>query len=247
MDEVKHQMIGIQGADTQLPPVLERIFSGQGRDTGGEMEGPSAAIELGDAQSADLVDTTLLTHFFGQKGDKSLSYDNFYRFMDNLQTEVLELEFSEFSKGMPKISEVEFAKILLRYTKVNKEDYEEYLDRLKNRVQQEVGIEFKVFKQFCQFLNSLDDFTVAMRMYSFADQPVSEEEFQRAVKICTGFSLDPGIVHTVFQIFDTDDDGHLSHDEFISIMKDRLHRGFRSHLIHQGSWPAFKNCVKHEM
>lgn len=36
--------------------------------------------------------------------------------MDNLQTEVLELEFYEFSKGTIAITEVDFAKILLRYT-----------------------------------------------------------------------------------------------------------------------------------
>lgn len=40
----------------------------------------------------------------------------FTRFMENLQTEVLEIEFNEFSKGLPTISELDFAKILLRYT-----------------------------------------------------------------------------------------------------------------------------------
>lgn len=38
------------------------------------------------------------------------------RFMENLQTEVLELEFHEFSKGAETINEVDFAKIMLRYT-----------------------------------------------------------------------------------------------------------------------------------
>lgn len=36
--------------------------------------------------------------------------------MDDLQTEVLELEFHEFSKGKNTISESDFARILLRYT-----------------------------------------------------------------------------------------------------------------------------------
>lgn len=34
-------------------------------------------------------------------------------------------------------------------------------------------------------------------------------------------------MHTVFQIFDEDGDGQLSYREFIAIMKDRLHRGFK--------------------
>ena len=57
------------------------------------------------------------------------------RFMDNLQTEVLELEFNEFSCGMPTITEAEFARILLRYTILSRDDKNEYLARLNERVQ----------------------------------------------------------------------------------------------------------------
>lgn len=56
---------------------------------------------------------------------------------------------------------------------------------------------------------------------------VFTEEFHRAVKICTGTSLSKHLVHIVFQIFDEDGDGQLSYREFIAIMKDRLHRGFK--------------------
>ncbi|KAK7929341.1 hypothetical protein WMY93_005736 [Mugilogobius chulae] len=64
------------------------------------------------------IDTTLLVHFFGKKGKAELTFDDFYRFMDNLQTEVLEIEFLTYSKGMTTISEEDFAKILLRFTNV---------------------------------------------------------------------------------------------------------------------------------
>lgn len=53
------------------------------------------------------------------------------------------------------------------------------------------------------------------------------EEFHRAVAICTGHSLDSNLVNAVFQIFDEDGDGQLSYKEFIAIMRDRLHRGFK--------------------
>ena len=49
----------------------------------------------------------------------------------------------------------------------------------------------------------------------------------RAVKVCTDQNLNDHLVHTVFQLFDIDGDGHLSHKEFISVMRDRLHRGFK--------------------
>jgi len=43
--------------------------------------------------------------------------------MEDLQTEVQELEFHEFSKGLDTISQVDFAKILLRYTYLQTEEY----------------------------------------------------------------------------------------------------------------------------
>lgn len=53
------------------------------------------------------------------------------------------------------------------------------------------------------------------------------DEFQRAVKICTGTMLSTHIIDTVFALFDEDGDGQLSYKEFIAIMKDRLQRGFK--------------------
>ena len=52
-------------------------------------------------------------------------------------------------------------------------------------------------------------------------------EFHRAVKISTGASLSPHVVRCVFLVFDQDGDGRLSDKEFISIMRDRIHRGLQ--------------------
>uniref|UniRef100_A0A8C6X7J7 Mitochondrial calcium uptake family member 3 n=1 Tax=Naja naja TaxID=35670 RepID=A0A8C6X7J7_NAJNA len=73
-------------------------------------------------------DTTLLIHFFGKKGKAELNFEDFYRFMDNLQTEVLEIEFLSYSNGMNTISEEDFAHILLRYTNV--ENTSSYLENV---------------------------------------------------------------------------------------------------------------------
>ena len=73
----------------------------------------------------------------------------------------------------------------------------------------------------------------------FFSIPVTED-FQRAVKVCTGHTLGPHVVNTVFQIFDSDGDGNLSHQEFISIMKDRLHRGARVSI----STLLFSSCER---
>jgi len=39
---------------------------------------------------------------------------------------------------------------------------------------EEQGITFAEFRDFGQFLNNLDDFAIAMRMYSLADRPISQ-------------------------------------------------------------------------
>lgn len=57
------------------------------------------------------------------------------RFMDNLQTEVLEIEFLSYSKGLPTISEEDFARILLRYTNVD--DVSAYLDNVRHSIPDE--------------------------------------------------------------------------------------------------------------
>lgn len=49
--------------------------------------------------------------------------------MDNLQTEVLEIEFLSYSKGLPTISALDFAQVLLRYTTVD--NVSSYLENVK--------------------------------------------------------------------------------------------------------------------
>ncbi|XP_036439458.1 calcium uptake protein 3, mitochondrial isoform X3 [Colossoma macropomum] len=184
------------------------------------------------------IDTTLLVHFFGKKGKAELTFDDFYRFMDNLQTEVLEIEFLTYSKGMTTISEEDFARILLRYTNV--EDIRSYLDNVRQSIPDEKGITFDEFRSFFQFLNNLEDFAIAMQMYNFASRSIGQDEFARAVYVATGLKLTRHLVNTIFKIFDVDHDDQLSYKEFIGIMKDRLHRGAR---VNSGS---FLTCMRSE-
>ncbi|XP_059051654.1 calcium uptake protein 3, mitochondrial isoform X2 [Achroia grisella] len=248
---------GNQRVDKNEFLVMEKIFSFAWRGKRGMTEETNEDGKEGKPQDNYVnddqglqrrhnVDTLLQVHFFGKKGTNDLKFEGFKQFMENLQTEVLELEFQEFAKGHETISEVDFAKILLRYTYLDTDEYDMYLDRLLDRVKDERGITFDEFKTFCQFLNNLEDFTIAMRMYTLADHPISKDEFHRAVKICTGISQSEHLVTTVFAIFDADGDGLLSYKEFIAIMKDRLHRGFKSYAKNEG-WEAFKSCVKQEM
>ncbi|XP_051810234.1 calcium uptake protein 3, mitochondrial isoform X1 [Acanthochromis polyacanthus] len=190
------------------------------------------------------TETTLLVHFFGKKGKAELKFEDFYKFMDNLQTEVLEIEFLSYSKGMPTISEEDFARILLRYTNVD--DVTGYLENVRHSIPDEKGITFEEFRSFFQFLNNLEDFAIAMQMYNFANRSIGQEEFTRAVYVATGIKLTHHLVNTVFKIFDEDHDGKLSHKEFIGVMKDRLHRGEGGMRVEE-KFVSFKSCMKKEL
>ncbi|OON20382.1 ribosomal protein L24, partial [Opisthorchis viverrini] len=53
------------------------------------------------------------------------------------------------------------------------------------------------------------------------DNRVFSEEFQRAARAVTGSFLDPILVDTLFILFDSDGDGHLSYHEFIETIRAR--------------------------
>ncbi|RZC42610.1 EF-hand 8 domain containing protein [Asbolus verrucosus] len=245
------------GVDRDEYLVMERIFGKHSKKRRGietERNGKDQPheehlIDDEDGLQKKLsVDTTLMVHFFGKDGTGILSYEDFENFMLNLQREVLELEFTQFSHGLPIITEVDFARILLRYTYLDAEDYDEYIDRMLERTEKEPqqGITFEEFSSFINFLNNLTEFNLAMKYYTLLNARASVFEFQDAVKVCTGQEFSLHLVNTIFNIFDVDGDGNLSYREFIFIMKDRLHRGFKS-LPKKGSWKAFRDCIRRDM
>ncbi|KAF7644583.1 hypothetical protein LDENG_00219400 [Lucifuga dentata] len=200
--------------------------------------------DLSEYVDESATETTLLVHFFGKKGKAELKFEDFYQFMDNLQTEVLEIEFLSYSKGLTTISEEDFARILLRYTNVD--DVGEYLENVRHSIPDEKGITFEEFRSFFQFLNNLEDFTIAMQMYNFANRSIGQDEFARAVYVATSVNLTRHLVNTVFKIFDEDHDDKLSYKEFIGVMKERLHRG-NGGIRAEEKFTTFKSCMKKEL
>ncbi|XP_039530722.1 calcium uptake protein 3, mitochondrial-like isoform X8 [Pimephales promelas] len=241
---------GNQMVDKREFLVLQEIFRKKNEKKGRKGDAEKSAqldFKLERADENMTIDTTLLVHFFGKKGKAELTFDDFYRFMDNLQTEMLEIEFLTYSKGMTTISEEDFARILLRYTNV--EDIRSYLENVRQCIPDEKkpkGITFEEFRSFFQFLNNLEDFAIAMQMYNFACRSIGQDEFARAVYVATGLKLTRHLVNTIFKIFDVDHDDQLSYKEFIGIMKDRLHRGGRGYKDLE-RFISFKSCMKKEL
>lgn len=193
-------------------------------------------------------ETTLTMHLFGRSGRDSLAFDQFQTFYAHLQRELIEIEFKEFSRGKDRISAVDFARLVLRYSILHRHEQSPYIRRVYERSEcDEEGISLQQFETFSMFLNNLEDFSKAVRLYTVADIPVSQSEFIRAVRCSTGFSLDPYLVKVLFRIFDSNLDDHLSYSEFIAVMSDRLSRGFRRKQQESLGWQQFRNCVRSEL
>uniref|UniRef100_A0A3B4VAN1 Mitochondrial calcium uptake 2 n=1 Tax=Seriola dumerili TaxID=41447 RepID=A0A3B4VAN1_SERDU len=188
------------------------------------------------------VNTTLQAYFFGRKGENKLQYQEFHRFMEDLQAEVQEMEFLQFSKGMDTMRREDFAEWLLHYT--NEEDNEVYWENMRKRIPAGQSITFDEFKVFCLFTNNLEDFAFSMKMVTGANRPVGMAQFKRAVRIATGHDLSENVLDTVFKLFDMDGDNCLSHKEFIGVMKDRVLRGLK--VQPQNGFSGYWKCVKQE-
>uniref|UniRef100_A0ABK0M5U8 Mitochondrial calcium uptake 2 n=1 Tax=Rattus norvegicus TaxID=10116 RepID=A0ABK0M5U8_RAT len=169
------------------------------------------------------LNTTLQVRFFGKRGEKKLHYKEFRRFMENLQTEVQEMEFLQFSKGLNFMRKEDFAEWLLFFT--NSENKDIYWKNVREKLSVGESISLDEFKSFCHFTTHLEDFAIAMQMFSLAHRPVRLAEFKRAVKVATGQELSNNLLDTVFKIFDLDGDECLSHGEFLGVLKNRMHRG----------------------
>ncbi|TNM84542.1 hypothetical protein fugu_008720 [Takifugu bimaculatus] len=183
------------------------------------------------------VNTTLQAYFFGKNGHNKLQYLDFCRFMEDLQAEVQEMEFLQFSKGMDTMRREDFAEWLLHYT--NEEDNELYWENMRRKIPAGQSITFDEFKAFCLFTNNLEDFAFSVKLVAAAHRPIG-----MAVKIATGHDLSDNVLDTIFKLFDMDGDNCLSHKEFIGVMKDRVLRGLK--VTHQSGISGYWKCVKRE-
>ncbi|XP_039632894.1 calcium uptake protein 2, mitochondrial [Perca fluviatilis] len=193
-------------------------------------------------EEGESVNTTLQAYFFGKRGENKLQYQEFCRFMEDLQAEVQEMEFLQFSKGMDTMRREDFAEWLLHYT--NEEDNDLYWENMRKRIPSGQSITFGEFKAFCLFTNNLEDFAFSLKMLTGANRPVGMAHFKRAVRIATGHDLSESVLDTVFKLFDMDGDNCLSHKEFMGVMKDRVLRGLR--VQHHSGFSGYWKCVKQE-
>ncbi|KAL5108834.1 hypothetical protein TcWFU_004305 [Taenia crassiceps] len=193
---------------------------------------------------AEQSHTTIQRHFFNKDGLGKLIYKDFLRFILGLQTEVLRAEFYHFSCGRDSISPLQLAQIVLRYAELPEKMKRRGLEHVAESIMfEEDSIDFESFCSFFNLLFQYEDLYSALKMFMLSGRAISKEEFQRAARAVIGKRLNDVIVNTIFLLFDADGDGHLSAEEFISVMRSYLSRGTRGQLTKESNMQSFTSCV----
>ncbi|EDV25138.1 uncharacterized protein TRIADDRAFT_56755 [Trichoplax adhaerens] len=106
-------------------------------------------------------------------------------------------------------------------------------------------ITFPMFEKFSTFIRSLDDFSVAMRMFAITNQCITKDEFNRALRASTRLTLDPTIVNVIFYLFDLNDDGTLHYEDFVDVLRSRRERRYVEKKAN--GYEFFKSCFKRQV
>lgn len=175
------------------------------------------------------VKSALLVYFFGPNMKEKLTIEKFLKFQEELQREVHLLEFKRKNPNEEnKITETDFADLLLAYAGYESTIKQKKLRRVKRRFgNQGKGISKEDFLSFCHFLKEINDVDTALTFYHLAGASIDQRTLQHVAKTVALVNLSDHIVDVIFTIFDDDRDNQLSNEEFTSVMKKRLQRGLQ--------------------
>uniref|UniRef100_A0A1Q3FM59 Putative calcium uptake protein 1 log mitochondrial n=1 Tax=Culex tarsalis TaxID=7177 RepID=A0A1Q3FM59_CULTA len=173
------------------------------------------------------VNSALTTYFFGQKNDEKLTIEKFLDFQQQLQREILTLEFMRKNPDENgNISESDFAELLLAYAGYTQKKKVKKIKRVKKRFRDHgAGISKEDYLNFFHFLNNINDVDTALTFYHIAGASIDQATLKHVAKTVAMVELTDHVIDVVFTIFDENMDGQLSNREFVAVMKNRLMRG----------------------
>ncbi|CAF3813699.1 unnamed protein product [Rotaria sp. Silwood1] len=179
--------------------------------------------------------STVNQYFFGENLDQLLTIEKFLQFYEQLQYEILQLEFHRATKcpnDKTRMTELDFAMSLLAYSGLSDKHFKKMLKRVKKSYPiddetKSIGISFKDYENFHNFLRNIHDIDVALTFYHIAGGAIDKQIFAHVAKIVNHIELDSHLIDVVFTLFDENEDQLLSYVEFIQLMKNRLERGLQ--------------------
>ncbi|KAG0570641.1 hypothetical protein KC19_6G176800 [Ceratodon purpureus] len=173
----------------------------------------------GDVENAGLVEL-----FFGRDGQRQLSMDQFEKFMKDLHSEIIHLEFAHYDfDGQGTISATDFGLSMTASADLSKINH--YLDRVQDLATiphfAHMRITIEEFIQFATLRKKIPVMALAISSFGKIQGKLSKDDVKRAAaKICHA-PISDAVVDIIFHIFDTDADGVLSMDEFLGVLQRR--------------------------
>nr|XP_014283175.1 calcium uptake protein 1 homolog, mitochondrial-like isoform X2 [Halyomorpha halys] len=173
------------------------------------------------------VNSALTTYFFGPNLDQKLTIEKFLEFQNQLQTEILSLEFLRKNPNEEgKVTEADFTELLLAYAGYPPKKKFKMLKRVKKTFKENSqGVSKEDYLKFFHFLNNINDVDTALTFYHIAGASIDRATLKHVAKTVAHVDLSDHVINVVFTIFDENMDDQLSNREFISVMKNRLLRG----------------------
>lgn len=173
------------------------------------------------------INSALTTYFFGPKLNEKLTIEKFLDFQQQLQKEILSLEFQRKQPDENgRITEADFAELLLAYAGYPAKKKARMLKRVKKMFRDHgVGITKDDYLKFFHLLNNINDVDTALTFYHIAGASIDQPTLRHVARTVAHVDLHPHLINVVFTIFDENMDGQLSNREFVAVMKNRLLRG----------------------
>ncbi|GMP36877.1 hypothetical protein CsSME_00008839 [Camellia sinensis var. sinensis] len=158
-------------------------------------------LRIGLKVSGSVEDGGLLEYFFGKDGNQCLEHGKFVQFLRDLHDEILRLEFAHYDyKSQGTISAKDFA--LSMVASADMRHVNKFLDH-----------------NLAELRKRLRPLSLAIFSHGKVNGLLTKPDFQRATYHVCGISLTENVVDMIFYVFDTNNDGSLSSDEFLRVLQ----------------------------
>merc|ERR1712137_512332 len=183
---------------------------------------PLAKAQRSDKDAIDSAG--VFPEFFGEDGKDELDFERFEKFLTDLRTAVLQVQFRMIEGKDGTISARDYATNLASYG--NLRHMSEYLSRAAKLRNNPARITFEEYQAFNTVLESLTEINFALSSFVSMGEPFTKEQLRRAALAVADVHLSDNLLDIVFFLFDKDGDGLLDYHEFVGVLEGRQSFGF---------------------
>lgn len=185
----------------------------------------------------------LVEFLFREDGKKLLKHEDFELFLKELHEEIIRLEFAHYDYwDHGSISAKDFGLSLVAAANLSHINY--YLDcvnALGNEASfKDCRVSFEEFHNFAELRKQLRPLALAISSYGETYGLLTKSDFQRAASQVCKVPITNNVIDIVYFIFDINQDGNLSTEEFLGVLERREHG--MSEGLDSGIMPFLKCC-----